>query len=49
MRAMTYLLLGVVGTIALQRYTEQRPRVQKELRRMINNNSKSFQRLKALL
>lgn len=49
MKMMTYILLGVAGTIAVQKYAEQRPRIQKELRRMIHQNNRSLQKIRALL
>lgn len=49
MRMMTYILLGVAGTIAVQRYTEQRPRIQKEIRRMMQQNNRSIQKIRSLL
>ncbi|HEY8436498.1 MAG TPA: hypothetical protein VIK63_05615 [Haloplasmataceae bacterium] len=49
MRAITFFLLGVAGTLAFQRYTADRPKFQKELRRFLQNNGKSLQRLRALM
>ncbi len=48
MRAISYLMLGVVGTLAYQRITENQPMLSRQMRKMMKNNSKSIRKIREI-
>lgn len=45
MKMMSFIVLGIAGTIAYQRINEHKPMLQKELRRMMRHNNKSMKKI----
>ncbi len=48
MRALTYVMLGIVGTIAYQRITEHQPELTREMRKMMKHNSKALRKIREI-
>ncbi len=48
MRTFSYVMLGIVGTIAYQRISENRPMVSKEMRKMMKNNSRAMRKIREI-
>lgn len=48
MRAMTYLFLGIAGTIAYQKISENKPMLRREFNRMMRHNNRSIQKIREI-
>jgi hypothetical protein len=48
MRALSYVMLGIVGTIAYQKVTEHQTQLSREMRRMMKNNSKAIRKIREI-
>lgn len=48
MRTFSYVMLGIVGTIAYQRISENQPLVTKEMRKMMKNNSRAVRKIREI-
>ena len=48
MRAFSYIMLGIVGTIAYQKMSENQPMISKEMRRMMKNKSRAIRKIREI-
>jgi hypothetical protein len=48
MKAMTYLAIGIAGTIAYQRISDNRMMFMKEMKRMMRNSNQSMKKIKEI-
>jgi hypothetical protein len=48
MKAMTYLMIGIAGTIAYQKMSDNRMMFMKEMKRMMRNNNQSIKKIKEI-
>ncbi|QVK19412.1 hypothetical protein KHQ81_06930 [Mycoplasmatota bacterium] len=48
MRTFSYLMLGIIGTIAYQKVTEHQPMLSREMRKMMKNNSKAIRKIREI-
>jgi len=48
MRPLSYLILGIVGTITYQNITENQPQFAREMRKMMKQNTKTFRKIREI-
>lgn len=48
MRALSYVMLGIVGTIAYQKISEHQSQLSREMRKMMKNNSKALRKIREI-
>lgn len=48
MRAMTFIAIGIVGTIAYQKICENKSAIMKEMRKMMKNSNRSMQKIREI-
>ncbi|HEY8364211.1 MAG TPA: DUF3918 family protein [Haloplasmataceae bacterium] len=48
MRAVSFIMLGIVGTLAYQKITENQTLISREMRKMMKNNSKALRKIREI-
>ncbi|NLG82455.1 MAG: hypothetical protein GX490_08080 [Bacilli bacterium] len=48
MKSLTYLVLGVIGTLAVQKILEHQEELTKEMKRMMKHNTKTFRKIREI-
>ena len=48
MRALSYVMLGIIGTLAFQKISQHQTQLSREMRKMMKNNSRAFRKIREI-
>ncbi|NLC95312.1 MAG: hypothetical protein GX676_06455 [Bacilli bacterium] len=48
MKQLTYIVIGVLGTLAVQKMLEHQEELAKEMKKMMKHNSKTFRKIREI-